>query len=175
MSKMLTVMKFQASFISPFILACFSSSNSSTFSSSSLEPYEDHVIFSFRVNGNNTGSFTCNVTISPLTKVKSVSTETDETLKAYYELRDVTCVFTTNYKTTGKNGGTTRVVSNGTNAIEVTSAEQILTKSWTVSTSVLENWRFQGSVGMAIKSTDYSNASNGVYKATVTVNLVVNT
>lgn len=148
---------------------------STEFSPSSLEPYEDHVIFSFRVSGNggnsDKGSFTCNIIIDPLTAEVN---EKDEYLTAYYELRDVTCVFTTNYKTTGKNGGTTEIKSGATTAIAVEDTSGTLGCSWRVTTSELENWRFQGSVGMAIRENDYSTASKGVYKASVTINLVVN-
>lgn len=148
---------------------------STSFSSSSLEPYDEHVIFSFRVSGNNKGSFTCNVTISPLTKEKNLATDKDEIIKAYYELRDTTCVFTTNYKTTGKNGGTTKLAAGAITAMTVSDSDGTLSSSWSVNTSSLENWRFQGSVGMAIMAADYSAAANGVYKANVTVNMVVNT
>ena len=144
---------------------------STSFSSSSLEPYDEHVIFSFRVSGNNKGSFTCNVKISPLTK----ESDEDEIIKAYYELRDTTCVFTTNYKTTGNNGGTTTLAAGAITAMTVSNSDGTLSSSWSVDTSSLENWRFQGSVGMAIMAADYSAAANGVYKANVTVNMVVNT
>ena len=144
---------------------------STSFSSSSLEPYDEHVIFSFRVSGNNKGSFTCNVKISPLTK----ESDEDEIIKAYYELRDTTCVFTTNYKTTGSNGGTTTLAAGAITAMTVSDSDGTLSSSWSVNTSSLENWRFQGSVGMAIMAADYSAAANGVYKANVTVNMVVNT
>ena len=144
---------------------------STSFSSSSLEPYDEHVIFSFRVSGNNKGSFTCNVKISPLTK----ESDEDEIIKAYYELRDTTCVFTTNYKTTGKNGGKTKLAAGAITAMTVSDSDGTLSSSWSVNTSSLENWRFQGSVGMAIMAADYSAAANGVYKANVTVNMVVNT
>ena len=143
---------------------------STSFSSSSLEPYDEHVIFSFRVSGNNKGSFTCNVKISPLTK----ESDEDEIIKAYYELRDTTCVFTTNYKTTGNNGGTTTLAAGAITAMTVSDSDGTLSSSWSVNTSSLENWRFQGSVGMAIMAADYSAAANGVYKANVTVNVVVN-
>lgn len=148
---------------------------STSFSSSSLEPYDEHVIFSFRVSGNNKGSFTCNVTISPLAKEKNLATDRDEIIKAYYELRDTTCVFTTNYKTTGNNGGTTTLAAGAITAMTVSDSDGTLSSSWSVNTSSLENWRFQGSVGMAIMAADYSAAANGVYKANVTVNMVVNT
>ena len=144
---------------------------STSFSSSSLEPYDEHVIFSFRVSGNNKGSFTCNVKISPLTK----ESDEDEIIKAYYELRDTTCVFTTNYKTTGNNGGTTTLAAGAITAMTVSDSDGTLSSSWSVNTSSLENWRFQGSVGMAIMAADYSAAANFVYKANVTVNMVVNT
>ena len=144
---------------------------STSFSSSSLEPYDEHVIFSFRVSGNNKGSFTCNVKISPLTK----ESDEDEIIKAYYELRDTTCVFTTNYKTTGNNGGTTTLAAGAITAMTVSNSDGTLSSSWSVDTRSLENWRFQGSVGMAIMAADYSAAANGVYKANVTVNMVVNT
>ena len=143
---------------------------STSFSSSSLEPYDEHVIFSFRVSGNNKGSFTCNVKISPLTK----ESDEDEIIKAYYELRDTTCVFTTNYKTTGNNGGTTTLAAGAITAMTVSDSDGTLSSSWSVDTRSLENWRFQGSVGMAIMAADYSAAANGVYKANVTVNVVVN-
>ena len=143
---------------------------STSFSSSSLEPYDEHVIFSFRVSGNNKGSFTCNVKISPLTK----ESDEDEIIKAYYELRDTTCVFTTNYKTTGKNGGKTKRAAGAITAMTVSDSDGTLSSSWSVNTSSLENGRFQGSVGMAIMAADYSAAANGVYKANVTVNVVVN-
>lgn len=140
-------------------------------SSSSVEPYEDHVVFSFRVSGNYNGSFKCSADIGAF----KLATDSSKTLTAYYEMRDVSCIFLTNYSTSGTNGGTTTITKT-TNSVTVsgTGSTTPISAAWTVSgLSVLENWRLQGSIGMALTKGEYSNAEKGVYKADVKITLEV--
>ena len=82
--------------------------NNSDDDSYSVEPYNRHVIFSFQVDGNCNGNYTLSVTIGPLQHVDSEgSTLSSNTITAYYEMRDVSCVFTSTYKSTGEKGGKT--------------------------------------------------------------------
>ena len=140
-------------------------------SSSSVEPYEDHVVFSFRVSGNYNGSFKCSVDIGAF----KLATDLSKTLTAYYEMRDVSCIFLTNYSTSGTNGGTTTINStNKSVTVSGTGSTTPISAAWTVSgLSALENWRLQGSIGMALTKGEYSNAEKGVYKADVKITLEV--
>lgn len=138
---------------------------------SSLEPYDKHVIFSYRVNGNYNGSFKCTVDIGAF----SLSSDSTKTLTAYYEMRDVSCIFLTSYSTTGKDEGKTQIDSK-VESITVPSSGTVtpLSVQWSVSElTKLQNWRLQGSVGMAIKKEDYTAADSGVYKAAVMITLEV--
>ena len=139
--------------------------------SSSVEPYDRHVIFSFRVSGNYNGSFKCTVDIGAF----ELQTDKTKTITAYYEMRDVSCVFLTNYSTTITKGGKTQIDAKTEN-VTVPSSGTItpISVTWTVKElTELENWRLQGSVGMAIEKEKYSSAANGVYKASVTITLEV--
>ena len=139
--------------------------------SSSVEPYDRHVIFSFRVSGNYNGSFKCTVDIGAF----ELQTDKTKTITAYYEMRDVSCVFLTNYSTTITKGGKTQIDAKTEN-VTVPSSGTItpISVTWTVKElTELENWRLQGSVGMAIEKDKYSSAANGVYKASVTITLEV--
>ncbi|MGN0841285.1 MAG: hypothetical protein ACI4NB_10705 [Candidatus Ornithospirochaeta sp.] len=139
--------------------------------SSSVEPYDKHVIFSFRVSGNYNGSFKCTVDIGAF----ELQTDKTKTITAYYEMRDVSCVFLTNYSTTITKGGKTQIDAKTEN-VTVPSSGTItpISVTWTVKElTELENWRLQGSVGMAIEKDKYSSAANGVYKASVTITLEV--
>ena len=138
---------------------------------SSLEPYDKHVIFSYRVSGNYNGSFKCTVDIGAC----SLSSDSTKTLTAYYEMRDVSCIFLTSYSTTGKDEGKTQIDSK-VESITVPSSGTVtpLSVQWSVSElTKLQNWRLQGSVGMAIKKEDYTAADPGVYKAAVKITLEV--
>ena len=139
--------------------------------SSSVEPYDEHVIFSFRVNGNSIGTFKCTVNIGAF----ELKTDKTKTLAAYYEMRDVSCIFLTDYSTTGTKGGTTEITST-TNSVTISNSNSVtpISVTWKVSGSKdLENWRMQGSVGMAITKNEYYSAKNGIYEATVTIKLEV--
>ena len=138
---------------------------------SSLEPYDKHVIFSYRVSGNYNGSFKCTVDIGAF----ELQTDKTKTITAYYEMRDVSCIFLTNYSTTGKDEGKTQIDSK-VESITVPSSGTVtpLSVQWSVSElTKLQNWRLQGSVGMAIKKEDYTAADPGVYKAAVKITLEV--
>ena len=139
--------------------------------SSSVKPYDKHVIFSFRVSGNYNGSFKCTVDIGAF----ELQTDKTKTITAYYEMRDVSCVCLTNYSTTIPKGGKTQIDAKTEN-VTVPSSGTItpISVTWTVKElTELENWRLQGSVGMAIEKDKYSSAANGVYKASVTITLEV--
>ena len=139
--------------------------------SSSVEPYDRHVIFSFRVSGNYNGSFKCTVDIGAF----ELQTDKTKTITAYYEMRDVSCIFLTNYSTTGKDEGKTQIDSK-VESITVPSSGTVtpLSVQWSVSElTKLQNWRLRGSVGMAIKKEDYTAADPGVYKAAVKITLEV--
>lgn len=139
--------------------------------SSSVEPYDEHVIFSFRVSGNYNGQFKCTVDIGAF----ELQTDKNKAITAYYEMRDVSCVFLTNYSTTITKGGKTQIDAKTEN-VTVPNSGTItpISVTWTVKDlTELENWRLQGSVGMTIEKDKYSEAANGVYKASVKITLEV--
>lgn len=140
--------------------------------SESLEPYDEHVVFSLRVTGNYVGSFRCTTTINPFT----LSSDSSKKLTAYYEMRDVSCVFLTDYKAIGEKGGVATKTSVPSSGVSVSDNSQSFVIEWNISNSTqdaLENWRMQASCGLAISKTDYEGASKGVYKANIQIKLEV--
>ena len=146
-------------------------------SSYSVEPYADHVIFSLRISGNSStpeGGMKCTVEITPLQK-------TDEnngvipTIDTYYEMRDVSCVFTSNYKTTTDTNGITALTI-GTRSGSPTETSN-LTMDFAMKINVggddaFENWRTLASVGVSIGNKSYDEAKTGSYYATVKIGVV---
>ena len=142
-----------------------------------VEPYDKHVIFSFHVDGNCNGKYSLSVEIGPFVHSNADGTVIDAShfITAYYEMRDVSCIFLTSYSTTGKDEGKTQIDSK-VESITVPSSGTVtpLSVQWSVSElTKLQNWRLQGSVGMAIKKEDYTAADSGVYKAAVKITLEV--
>lgn len=154
--------------------------NNSDDDSYSVEPYNRHVIFSFQVDGNCNGNYTLSVTIGPLQHVDSEgNTLSSNTITAYYEMRDVSCVFTSTYKSTGAKGGKTTTPYLSPSSFTISNASNVFVSTWTISnitSGQYENWRAQGSVGISINRESYKNAAdkfNGLYMADVTIKLEV--
>ena len=144
-------------------------------SSYSVEPYADHVIFSLRISGNSStpeGGMKCTVEITPLQKTENNSVIS--TIDTYYEMRDVSCVFTSNYKTTtDKNGITALTIGTKSGSPKETSN---LTMDFAMKINVgnvaFENWRTLASVGVSIGNKSYDEAKTGSYYATVKIGVV---
>ena len=145
-------------------------------SSYSVEPYADHVIFSLRISGNSStpeGGMKCTVEITPLQK-------TDEnngvipTIDTYYEMRDVSCVFTSNYKTTTDTNGRTTLKTGTTSGRPTKTSNLTMDFSMTINvgTANFENWRALASVGVSIGNQSYDAAKTGIYYATVTIGVI---
>ena len=156
--------------------------NNSDDDSYSVEPYNRHVIFSFHVDGNCNGSYKLSVSIGPLKHVYADGSErTTNTITAYYEMRDVSCVFTSTYKSTGEKGGTATTPSLSPSSFTITNTANAFVNTWTIRsirTGEFENWRAQGSVGISIDRATYKTAAdtteyNGLYMADVTITLEV--
>ena len=156
--------------------------NNSADSSYSVEPYNRHVIFSFHVDGNCNGSYKLSVSIGPLKHVYADGTErTTNTITAYYEMRDVSCVFTSTYKSTGEKGGAATTPSLSPSSFTITNTANAFVNTWIISnipSGKFENWRAQGSVGISIDRATYKTAAdtteyNGLYMADVTITLEV--
>ena len=156
--------------------------NNSDDDSYSVEPYDRHVIFSFHVDGNCNGNYTLSVTIGPLQHVDSEgSTLSSNTITADYEMRDVSCVFTSTYKSTGEKGGTATTPSLSPSSFTITNTANAFVNTWIISnipSGKFENWRAQGSVGISIDRATYKTAAdtteyNGLYMADVTITLEV--
>ncbi len=145
-------------------------------SSYSLSPYDEHVVFSLRLSGNastpSSGKLSCSVTITPFQQ-KDSENNVISSIDAYFEMRDVTCVFTTNYKTTTETGGTITLNKGTTSGIASSSN---ITMGFNMTIDVgsvkLENWRAQASVGVSIKNSSYESAQSGSHYATVTIGVV---
>ena len=98
-------------------------------------------------------------------------------------MRDTSCVFTTNYKSTGEKGGkATTPTLTPTSFVVNSSSTKSFVSTWTISnipTGEYENWRALGSVGISIDRQTYKTASDdssrkGLYMASVTIRLEVN-
>lgn len=144
-------------------------------SSYSLVPYDEHVAFSLRVSGNAAGNLSVSVTITPFQK-KNTSDVVESTIDAYYEMRDITCVFTTNYKTTTNTNGKIKLKKGTTSGTATSSSDATMGFSMNINvgnaTNGLENWRAQASIGVSVSNTSYENAKNGSHYATVTIGVV---
>lgn len=144
-------------------------------SSYSVEPYADHVIFSLRISGNSStpeGGMKCTVEITPLQKTENNSVIS--TIDTYYEMRDVSCVFTSNYKTTTDKKGITTLTTVTTSGKPT--EESNLTMDFVMIINVgnvaFENWRTLASVGVSIGNKSYDAAETGIYCATVKIGVV---
>ena len=145
-------------------------------SSYSVEPYADHVIFSLRISGNSStpeGGMKCTVEITPLQKTENNSVIS--TIDTYYEMRDVSCVFTSNYKTTTDKNGSTEITTGKTFGRPTETSN--LTMDFAMKINVgrdvaFENWRTLASVGVSIGNKSYDEAKTGSYYATVKIGVV---
>ena len=144
-------------------------------SSYSVEPYADHVIFSLRISGNSStpeGGMKCTVEITPLQKTENNSVIS--TIDTYYEMRDVSCVFTSNYKTTTDTNGRTKLTIGKTSGYpkETSSLTMDFTMKINVGNVAFENWRTLASIGVSIGNESYDAAKTGIYYATVTIGVI---
>ena len=144
-------------------------------SSYSVEPYADHVIFSLRISGNSStpeGGLKCTVVITPLQKTENNSVIS--TIDTYYEMRDVSCVFTSNYKTTTDTNGRTKLTIGKTSGYpkETSNLTMDFTMKINVGNVAFENWRTLASVGVSIGNKSYDEAKTGSYYATVKIGVV---
>ena len=141
----------------------------------SVEPYADHVIFSLRISGNSStpeGGLKCTVVITPLQKTENNSVIS--TIDTYYEMRDVSCVFTSNYKTTTDTNGRTKLTIGKTSGYpkETSNLTMDFTMKINVGNVAFENWRTLASIGVSIGNESYDAAKTGIYYATVTIGVV---
>ena len=150
-----------------------------------VEPYDKHVIFSFHVDGNCNGKYSLSVEIGPFVHSNADGSVIDSShiINAYYEMRDTSCIFTTNYKSTGEKGGTASVPTlNPTSLTIKDSNSGSFVSTWVISgipAGTYENWRALGSIGISIDRQTYKTASDdssrkGLYMASVTIRLEVN-
>ena len=149
-----------------------------------VEPYDKHVIFSFHVDGNCNGKYSLSVEIGPFVHSNADGSVIDSShiIKAYYEMRDTSCVFTSNYKSTGEKGGTATtptLTPTSTSFVVDSSSTKSFVSTWEIKnipTGEYENWRAQGSVGISINRASYKTVAdtpkrNGLYMADVTITL----
>ena len=145
-------------------------------SSYSVEPYADHVIFSLRISGNSStpeGGMKCTVEITPLQKTDE-NNSVISTIDTYYEMRDISCVFTSNYKTTTDTNGRTTLKTGTTSGRPTKTSNLTMDFSMTINvgTANFENWRTLASVGVSIGNQSYDAAKTGIYYATVTIGVI---
>ena len=146
-------------------------------SSYSVEPYADHVIFSLRISGNSStrseGRLKCTVEITPLQKTDEKNSVIS-TIDTYYEMRDVSCVFTSNYKTTTDTNGRTTLTTGTTSGRPTKTSNLTMDFSMTINVGTVnfENWRALASVGVSIGNQSYDAAKTGIYYATVTIGVI---
>lgn len=137
----------------------------------------DNVLFSYLVSGNVEGTFDVSVTVNPFT-LQSES-GTGSSIKAKYFLINETLRFIKSNNDTSADGYKITDISGGkvvTNVMESTSETLSdgfkIQKGSDVSSNCSEDtWMARGAVAVAIDSASYKDASNGEYRAIITVKL----
>ncbi len=142
--------------------------------------FSEHVVFAYRVVGNESGSYTITLTFEPFYLDGNASTDEGKFIAAAYEIGNTSYTYTQ----TGSNSYTS---DSNTYVIEETgqqkdsrivldkalSADNFVKRFSVTEESKLE-WIVRGSVAMDVGPTTYKAAEYGHYSSTVTVKLESN-
>lgn len=132
--------------------------------------FSEHVIFSYRVAGNDAGTYSIQLTFNPF------SDGNGQYVSAFFEIGNISYIYSqTNndetsageriYETVNSDGSENETVS-----VDSTNTSGTIKKTWIVEADDLE-WVARGAIGLNIDETTYKNASNGTYSSPVTVKL----
>ena len=152
--------------------------------STSNEFFSDQMVFSYRVVGNTTGSFTLTMNMSDLIWVNEseidISADADNTIGTRYDLSNLSYAFHGAYSDKYENSSIGFSESLNTKRAIPSSGSASLVSKWTVSNGEDETtplpWIHRGAVAMTISSSDYSYDTGhpvGKYEAKVEVILSV--
>ena len=166
---------------------------SDTSTQSAPSALDSYVVFSYRVEGNATGSYSLQFVLNNLRN----SSNSDEYINTSYQLGNFDVVFPTSAESGEPSDNlnsddSIAIMYDSTSVKEGAavgaSGVATLASSWKVGTPNMSNetlvgveagvsepcstWIARGAVGMTIDSTGYSNASNGEYIAEVVVMLI---
>ena len=133
---------------------------------------DPYVVFSYRVEGSGGGSYTVNF------KFSEFQNNNGNTIATDYQIGQLNSVFASEagYTQSNEQGDwriKQEIVSGretGKDLAAIISFEDIST-SWGRPDDNEGDWIARGAIGMVVDNESYSNAPNGVYKATVTVTL----
>ena len=142
------------------------------------------VIFSYRVAGNTTGSYTVRIDFNPL-KIDSADQSKQDTITATYGMNNFNLVFPVSYTTYVPETDWEIYYQGSTNAdgLPVIASREVSTSpvydafsvSWKVDGSGdAQEWVSRGAVTMQLDENTYKGASTGTYKANVVVTLEEN-
>lgn len=132
--------------------------------------FSEHVIFSYRVAGNDAGTYSIQLTFNPF------SDDNGQYVSAFFEIGNISYIYSqTNndetsageriYETVNSDGSENETVS-----VDSTNTSGTIKKTWIVEADDLE-WVARGAIGLNIDEKTYKNASNGTYSSPVTVKL----
>ena len=166
---------------------------SDTSTQSAPSALDSYVVFSYRVEGNATGSYSLQFVLNNLRN----SSNSDEYINTSYQLGNFDVVFPTSAESgepsdNFNSDNSIAIMYDNTNIQEGSAVGEkgvtTLESSWKIGTPTIQSgsltgvvaganepcstWIARGAVGMTIDSTGYSNASNGEYIAEVVVMLI---
>ena len=140
--------------------------------------FDEHIVFSYRVEGSQSGTFTIELTFEPFYRYVNSQKQSDVIYCAYEIDRD-TYVFNnpssaTDYAIAETNSSSTenRIYFDEDSASSTAS----LSRSWSVtpsSTSAVPAWSARGAIALDISPTSFEDAAYGTYRSQVTLKLTI--
>lgn len=128
--------------------------------------YQQHVLFYWKVLGNETGRFTINLEFSPFSQENNTNT-----IPAFYASIYYSAIF--DNQTNSKDGATISFEDNDIHTCYNNSGNVSLSRSWNVTSNsdTAPMWVTRATILMAIKESDYNSATLGRWTATCTATL----
>ena len=137
-----------------------------------MSMFSEHIVFAYRVAGNQAGTYTITLSFEPFYLDGSQS----EFIAAAYEIGNVSYTYTetgsSSYTADGTNYSISEIDHKDTRIV-LDSANETGTfmKKWSVTDGSRSEWITRGSVAMDVGPTTYATAPYGKYGSTVTIRL----
>ena len=141
--------------------------------------FDEHIVFSYRVEGSQSGTFTIALTFEPFYQYVNSVKQNDEVIYCAYEIDRDTYVFNnpssaTDYAIAETNSSSTenRIYFDENSASSTAS----LSRSWSVtpsSTSAVPAWSVRGAIALDISPTSFEAAAYGTYRSEVKLELTI--
>ena len=134
--------------------------------------FSEHVVFAYRVAGNETGTFTVKLTFEPFI----LESDPTKFIGAVYEIGNVSYTFTQSGGSSYSLGGTEYMIAEVDDSspiyteLSTVDSSDSLIKKWNITgTGVVPEWIVRGAVSLYINPDEYDNAAFGNYSSNVTV------